>query len=165
MITIVNRKTFCGESFYIGRPSVLGNPFCIGKDGDRATVIAKYRHWLWNEIQGSAGPVFDEIHRLANMAKTQNLVLACWCFPEQCHAEVVKAAIEWINTQTQLKESEVMSEDQNETAAERQYLCCGSYDGDPYAILSNGCCIPCDQDAKISRFETISQRQSSPSLQ
>ncbi len=104
MITIVNRKNWRGENIYVGRPTVLGNPFVIGKDGDRATVIASYRRWLWNEIQGGAGPVFDEIHRLANLAKTQDIILACWCFPEQCHAAVVKAAIEWIHLQPQEKE-------------------------------------------------------------
>ena len=31
---------------YIGRPSVWGNPFSIGKDGDREEVIAKYIAWL-----------------------------------------------------------------------------------------------------------------------
>src|SRR5690554_3305781 len=31
---------------YIGRPSKWGNPFVIGKDGDRDEVIAKYRQWL-----------------------------------------------------------------------------------------------------------------------
>ena len=27
---------------YIGRPSVWGNPFVIGKDGTRAEVVEKY---------------------------------------------------------------------------------------------------------------------------
>lgn len=27
---------------YIGRPSIWGNPFVIGKDGSRDDVIAKY---------------------------------------------------------------------------------------------------------------------------
>ena len=31
---------------YIGRPSVWGNPFVIGKDGSRDDVIAKYEAWL-----------------------------------------------------------------------------------------------------------------------
>jgi hypothetical protein len=31
---------------YIGRPSVWGNPYVIGKDGDRETVIRKYREYL-----------------------------------------------------------------------------------------------------------------------
>ena len=104
MITIVNRKTWCGESIYVGRPGVLGNPFVIGRDGDRSAVIQKYRRWLWNELQRRSGPVFAEIHRLATLAKSGDLVLACWCFPQQCHAAVVKAAIEWIILQPQEKE-------------------------------------------------------------
>lgn len=164
MITIVNRKNWRGENIYVGRPTVLGNPFVIGRDGDRAMVIARYRRWLWNELQQGSGLVFDELHRLAELAKSGDLVLACWCFPEKCHAEILKAAIGWINSQSQQKRSDTMSDDQNEITVERQCLCCGSYDGDPYAILSNGYCIPCDQDAKISWLETISQRQSSPDL-
>ena len=31
----------------IGRPGVYGNPFHIGLDGDRATVVDKYREWLY----------------------------------------------------------------------------------------------------------------------
>ncbi len=104
MITIVNRKNWRGESIYVGRPGVLGNPFVIGRDGDRSAVIQKYRRWLWTELQQESGPVFEEIHWLANLAKSGDLVLACWCFPQQCHAAVVKAAIEWIILQPQEKE-------------------------------------------------------------
>lgn len=31
---------------YVGRPSVWGNPYVIGKDGTREEVIAKYREYL-----------------------------------------------------------------------------------------------------------------------
>jgi hypothetical protein len=31
---------------YIGRPSIWGNPFEIGKDGGRTDVIEKYEVWL-----------------------------------------------------------------------------------------------------------------------
>jgi uncharacterized protein DUF4326 len=35
---------------YIGRPSKLGNPFVIGRDGSRKHVIEKYRaHILGNQ--------------------------------------------------------------------------------------------------------------------
>ena len=34
---------------YIGRGSKWGNPFRIGVDGDRATVIARYEAWLRSE--------------------------------------------------------------------------------------------------------------------
>jgi hypothetical protein len=31
---------------YIGRPSKWGNPFVVGRDGNRLEVIKKYRLWL-----------------------------------------------------------------------------------------------------------------------
>jgi len=34
------------DAVYIGRPSICGNPFVIGRDGTRADVIAKYESWL-----------------------------------------------------------------------------------------------------------------------
>jgi len=51
MINIVNRKSYRGEGVYIGRPSPLGNPFKIGRDGTRDEVVARYREWLWRQIQ------------------------------------------------------------------------------------------------------------------
>ena len=33
-------------AIYIGRGSKWGNPFRIGPDGERASVIAKYERWL-----------------------------------------------------------------------------------------------------------------------
>ena len=40
MIRIENKKTYRGDGVYIGRPSLLGNPFRIGEHGTRAEVIA-----------------------------------------------------------------------------------------------------------------------------
>lgn len=64
---------------YIGRPSVWGNPFTIGKDGDRMTVITKYRIWLESKPE------------LIARAKSElrGKVLACWCTPLACHGDVL----------------------------------------------------------------------------
>ena len=97
MITIVNRKIHRGESIYVGRPSVLGNPYRIGQDGNRAQVIQMYRRFLWKEIQSGAGAVHDELHRLAKLAKRSDLILSCWCHPLQCHATCLKNCIEYLN--------------------------------------------------------------------
>ena len=78
MITIVNRKTYRGEGVYIGRPSLLGNPYRIGEDGSRDEVIAKYRAWLWQQIR-QRGAVYHELFRLAEIARTGDLYLICWC--------------------------------------------------------------------------------------
>jgi len=101
MITVVNRKIYRGEGIYIGRPSLLGNSFKIGKDGTREEVITKYRVWLWQQIQ-EQGDVYQELHRLAEIARSGDLYLICWCKqPGQeigCHGDILKAAVTWINT-------------------------------------------------------------------
>ena len=40
-----------GNAVYVGRPSIWGNPFVIGKDGSRAEVIEKYETWLMSQPQ------------------------------------------------------------------------------------------------------------------
>jgi hypothetical protein len=63
---------------YIGRPSKWGNPFVLGKDGDRDAVIAWYEAWL--------------IRQPALMAALLDLigkVLGCWCTPAAYHGDVL----------------------------------------------------------------------------
>jgi hypothetical protein len=102
MIRIANKKTYRGSGVYIGRPSLLGNPFHIGMHGTRAEVIAQYRVWLWQQIQARTA-VFQELQRLAQQAQHGDLVLLCWCKESDrevpCHGDVVQAAIHWLNEQ------------------------------------------------------------------
>jgi hypothetical protein len=55
LITIGKAKRGLGSLLpgqaYVGRPSALGNPFVVGRDGSREEVIAKYRRWLWARLQ------------------------------------------------------------------------------------------------------------------
>ena len=90
-ITVVNsQQTRLGE--YIGRPSVLGNPYTIGRR-TRAEVIAQYRQWLRQEWV-KKGAVQAELLRLARLAKAQQtLTLRCWCAPRACHGDVVREAL------------------------------------------------------------------------
>jgi len=66
------------NSFYVGRPSIWGNPFVIGKDGTREEVIAKYEAWLAQQPQ-----LLSRLHEL----RGKNLI--CWCAPQACHADVL----------------------------------------------------------------------------
>ena len=66
------------NAVYIGRPSIWGNPFVIGKDGDRATVITKYENWVLRN-----NTLMSRIHEL----KGKDLV--CWCAPLPCHGDVL----------------------------------------------------------------------------
>ena len=55
----------------IDRRTKWGNPFRLGVDGDRDTVIALYRAELWRRIR--AGEV-----TLAELAELDGMWLACW---------------------------------------------------------------------------------------
>ena len=63
---------------YIGRPSKWGNPFQIGRDGDRATVILKYEKWLRKQPQ-----------LLSSLYELKGKILGCYCKPHACHGDVL----------------------------------------------------------------------------
>ena len=75
----------CPQTGEVGR---WGNPFQIGRDGDRGEVIEKYRRWLWKEVK--AGRI-----ALADLAALHGKRLGCWCAPQACHGEVLEAAAMW----------------------------------------------------------------------
>jgi formylmethanofuran dehydrogenase subunit E-like metal-binding protein len=78
---------------YIGRPSVLGNPFKIGPDGDRLTVVMKYALWLIDEVN-KEGEVLEELVRLGEiLEETGKLTLLCYCAPKLCHGDVLAHGI------------------------------------------------------------------------
>jgi len=64
---------------FVGRPSRWGNPFSIGRDGDRATVIKKHRSWIVTQPKLMRG-----------LGDLRGKDLACWCSLDQpCHAGVL----------------------------------------------------------------------------
>lgn len=56
-----------------------GNPFTIGRDGDRAEVIRKYEVWLLSQ---------PDLVALARR-DLRGKVLGCWCAPRACHGDVL----------------------------------------------------------------------------
>lgn len=100
-ITVLNKRTLSDPlpgvtRVYVGRPSPLGNPYAIGRDGDRAAVVAKYRRWLWDNHSGNR-EVRLALHDLLASARKGPLELVCWCAPQACHADVIRAAIQWLD--------------------------------------------------------------------
>ncbi len=68
---------------YIGRPSKWGNPYVIGKDGDRDEVISKYEMYIMCHPE-----LFAELQEL------EGKVLGCWCAPQECHGDILKIMVE-----------------------------------------------------------------------
>jgi hypothetical protein len=58
-----------GAVDYIGRESVLANPFVVGRDGPRSRVMRRYRDLLWQIVQqGKAGDFRDQPPALQEFA-------------------------------------------------------------------------------------------------
>lgn len=66
------------DALYVGRPTKWGNPFEIGLDEDRASVVIKYEEWLMKN---------EEL--LSEVGELRGENLACWCAPLVCHADVL----------------------------------------------------------------------------
>lgn len=81
MPKILNKyKDDCsGEHVFVGRPSPFGNPFIIGRDGNRNEVCEKYA--LWIKTQSKL------IEKIKGELKGKDLV--CFCSPKLCHAETL----------------------------------------------------------------------------
>lgn len=67
------------NAVYIGRGSPWGNPYVIGKDGDRTIVIMKFIRYAFE--RQSMEPAW--------LAPLKNKNLVCFCKPLACHGDVL----------------------------------------------------------------------------
>jgi Domain of unknown function (DUF4326) len=74
---------------YCGRPTILGNPFEIGRDGSRDGVCDKFDLWLDTGESFGNNLATEERRQqvLAEIPKLKNQDLECWCYPLRCHCE------------------------------------------------------------------------------
>ena len=74
----------------IMRPSILGNPFVIGRDGTREEVIEKFREYFEQRMFGNESFGVDNLD-LAFREAVENLrgrKIGCCCSPAACHGDV-----------------------------------------------------------------------------
>ena len=93
---------------YIGRRrgeiGMFGNPFVIGRDGNREEVIAKYKEYF--EEQVAKNGFFRE-----KVEELRGKRLGCFCKPEMCHGDVI---VKWLEEQ-ESRESEQASDSKSST--------------------------------------------------
>ena len=63
-----------GLAVFVDRRGPFGNPFKIGKDGDRDEVCDKFEKWIG-----------DQSEILGRVDELRGKVLVCHCYPERCH--------------------------------------------------------------------------------
>lgn len=83
---VVNVKTTPCDVI-IGRPSKFGNPFVIGRDGNREQVIELYWKYFYKRVEN------DSDFKKA-VEKLKGLTLGCYCKPEACHGDVIVEYLE-----------------------------------------------------------------------
>jgi hypothetical protein len=76
MAIVVHKRN--PHDVYIGRPSIWGNPFTIGRSGTRDEVIDLYEQWIRTRPD-----------LLAQLPLLKGKRLGCYCKPLACHGDIL----------------------------------------------------------------------------
>jgi hypothetical protein len=129
MIYIYNRRieTHNKNDFYIGRGSVLGNPYSHIKDRktkaiyeakDRDDAIDKYSYYF-DLMYGSNKAFTQAIDEIYEVYKSgDDVFLGCFCKPLRCHGDVIKEKLE----KRLLKERLMEKRNKNENIIQEQQM-------------------------------------------
>lgn len=93
-----------------------GNPFVIGRDGDRQEVLTRYEAWLKTQMKTGA-------ISLEQVASLHGKTLGCWCKPEPCHGDILARAAKWafnylLKRDVETAEAKFEQQQREENAAE-----------------------------------------------
>ena len=79
MTEVVNIKKCPFFDIYIGRPSIWGNPFKIGKNStSREESLVRYRIYAKENI------IIQK-----RLMELEGRILGCWCKPLACHGDIL----------------------------------------------------------------------------
>ncbi|NMZ65862.1 DUF4326 domain-containing protein [Pseudomonas oryzihabitans] len=84
---VVNKDKEDIYDVYIGRGTVWGNPYQIGKDGDRDEVIRKFAY----DFDRGFLKAHENFEK--NLSHIRGKVIACHCKPAACHGDIIAAYI------------------------------------------------------------------------
>jgi len=93
-VTVVNKYKHKADAhtIYIGRPSVLGNAFPVSMG--RAECIAAYKAQFDTSMTHDSDKkrIVDAL--IARVLAGEHIYLSCFCAPQACHGDVIKAYID-----------------------------------------------------------------------
>lgn len=107
----MNRVVHCervppGSFTYIGRAAGergrYGNPFVLGKHGNRDEVIAMYDGWLRTGNNYCVPEATEERRQdiLSHLKELKDKTLGCYCFPKLCHGWVLVSLLSELKIET-----------------------------------------------------------------
>ena len=110
---LVNIKKTKKYNVYIGRGSIYGNPYKIGKDGTREEVVEKYKKYFYKRMLTDK-EFRDKVHSL------KGKILGCYCAPDLCHGNVILEYLEKKNM-----EDDESNKNENQKDDDHECCCCG----------------------------------------
>lgn len=105
MIRVVNKRkhTPSSNDVYIGRGSVLGNPYTSKQLSKtkaqfqcscREESVAAYEAYILEELRKKNPAVRKALNDIYLKAKAGDVNLVCFCAPLLCHGDVIKRLVE-----------------------------------------------------------------------
>ncbi|QXN70452.1 putative toprim domain-containing protein [Bacillus phage vB_BspM_AgentSmith] len=95
MSNVIVGKKWDKGAIYIGRGSVLGNPFAMKdmSDETRDEVCDQYEDYFYEQIEND--PKFlATVESLILKAEKGKVILGCYCAPKRCHGDTIKDYID-----------------------------------------------------------------------
>jgi hypothetical protein len=93
-INVKNKSKWKQDGYYVGRPTVLGNPFRIDEHTTREISIQRYAEWFISKIRSRNSVIIQHLHLMEKIIQDEGkLNLVCWCAPKMCHADLIKQAL------------------------------------------------------------------------
>lgn len=77
-----DRDNLPSHCILIDRTTIFGNPFTIGKHGNRKEVISRFKRYFDRRIK-------HDIKFRNAVRKLAGKTLLCWCHPMGCHGDVI----------------------------------------------------------------------------
>ncbi len=88
----------------IGKESPLHNPFRLQKHEAKGSTLERYERYLDEKIAERDPIIMNELNRLIGIARQGDLYLGCWCSPQPCHGDIIRAKlIDMMEEQTMTK--------------------------------------------------------------
>ena len=96
IVTHISHVRQTPRTFFIGRPSPLGNPFPIEYGCTREQAVDRFDTWLLEQILNHNARVIHELERIAVLVQdntNEPVYLVCFCAPKACHGYVVRRVV------------------------------------------------------------------------
>jgi len=89
---VVNLSRTRDYDILIDRTTKWGNPYIMGKDGNRDEVCDKHEKWLMQWVLHKKEIIIRGLSNkwvIEHLDELEGLIIACHCYPKRCHGDTL----------------------------------------------------------------------------